>query len=78
MSYRRGPSLICLVALNHRLMRAAGLDTRDLSRLPAAVREHHRSLVRGVYRGARKGFKAWRRFARVCMDEGRMLREASS
>lgn len=65
-----------IAVLNFRAMAACGLDPRNRSSLPASVREHHRSLVRGVYRGEKKGYKAWRRFARVCAEEGRKLREA--
>jgi hypothetical protein len=31
--------------------------------------------MRGVYRGERKGLKAWRRFSRVCLVEGRRRAE---
>ena len=52
-------------AINMATMKYYGL-TKD--ELPPRVRSMHRCLVRGGYRGARKGYKAWLRFARACRD----------
>ncbi len=51
-----------IAAINMALLKAYGLKKADL---PRRVRNMHRCLVRGVYRGERKGWKAWLRFARA-------------
>lgn len=67
------PNPIRLAVLNLQTMAVSGLDPRVRSSIPPSIWEHHRGLLRGVYRGARKKYKAWRRFARACRVEARAL-----
>lgn len=58
-------TMILRAALNELVLRYYGV-TKD--ELPPNVRGMHRCLVRGVYKGARKGYKAWLRFTRAVRD----------
>lgn len=58
-----------VVVLCMQTLKAHGFDPRKRDSLPPAIRERYRAQVRGVYRGARKGYKAWRRFERACAKE---------
>ncbi len=58
-------SMLMRAAINEIVLRHYGVSKAEL---PPRVRSMHRALVRGAYRGARKGFKAWLRFSRAVRD----------